>query len=540
MTKKRPPAADDIQLPDPREVNRHIRLEAKHQQEKERKAKRGIGLFKAPLAEAVKRHGNDCHAQIEYLFQEGTVPAGIGRHRFVSVRRLKAFRNVLHRVVRVLRKRRAAIRNLDELSRRHVLACVKAWQEDGLGEGTIQGYLSILRRFFCLLGQEKVVPTNNGLRDWLRSNGLTAGTIGRQQIPELAKGWRDMGFSPEAFIETVRESGEVIVAQILEMELTWGFRDEEGWFCEPAKVELDGNGNGLMLRRGTKGDKPRLVRWFKDPERAKAQREALERAKALASLHPAKQLSIPGFTAEQMRNRFNWVVRRHGATKNGMGVTPHGLRHQFACDLFRDLTGMPAPVLGLLPAEEYRKKAALVREAMKEISLQMGHERPSISGAYVGSVGKLDKGQNRRTDEALKKVLVAASTFREYPISEAWLVGTYGRGAVPRPDEPMEIAVRLIDSPVAPMSLSRIGEIVSVLQEAVGQAAGMPVRVQPWVAPAMPDPAAEILFDQGPRAETEPVAVPGSINLDLDGVRPGEGGEIQYAPPPPTQQGKSA
>lgn len=493
---------DDIQLPDPRGVNRQIRLENQRAKEEERKAKRGIGLFRQPLTEARKRHGNDAHAQIEYLFQQKTVPAGIGRHRFVGDRRLDAFRDVLHRIVRLLRARRCAIQNLDELGKAHVLACVKAWQEEGLGEGTIQGYLSVLRRFFCLVGKANVLPTNNKLRDWLRANGLTAGTIGRQQIPELAKGWRDMGISPELFIETVRSQGELVVASILEMELNWGFRDEEGWFCIPHVSEQDGNGKGLMLRRGTKGDKVRLVRWFRDPERSQAQREALERAKALASIHRRKELSIPGLTADQMKNHFNWVVRRNGATKKDMGVTPHGLRHQFACDLFRDITGMPAPVLGLLPAEEYRKNAALVRQAMQEISLQMGHERPSISGAYVGSVGKLDKGQIRRTDQALKKVAPAASAFRDAPISEAWLVGTYGRGAVPQPGEPMVIVVRPADSPASPMSLGQFAQKLGDLQRAIEQAASIPVSVQAWLAPEMPENAAEILFDRGRGGET--------------------------------------
>jgi hypothetical protein len=496
MSKKRTSYSDDIQLPDPREVNRQERLKSKFKKEEERKAKRGIGLFHQPLTTARERHENDPHAQIEYLFQQRTVPAGIGRHRFVGHRRLDAFRDVMHRVVRLLRQRRCAIQNLGDLGTAHVLACVKAWQEEGLAEGTIQGYLSILRRFFCLVGKAEVLPTNNKLRDWLRANGVTAGTIGRQQIPELAKGWRDLGISPEVFIEAIRSQGELVVASILEMELNWGFRDEEGWFCRPHLSEKEGNGQGLMLRRGTKGDKVRLVRWFKDPERAKAQREALDRAKALAILHPSLELSTPGLTAKQMENHFKWVVRRNGATKKDMGVTPHGLRHQFACDLFRDITGMPAPVLGLLPAQEYRNNAALIRETMKEISLQMGHERPSISGAYLGSVGKLDKGQIRRTHEALKKVAPAVGALRAAPISEAWLVGTYGRGAVPQPGEPIEIAVRLADSPVNSMNVAQCVEMIAQLQGAIEQTSGMSVRVQPWVSAQVPENAAEILFDR--------------------------------------------
>lgn len=498
---------DDIQLPDPREVNRQERLKRQREKEDERMAKRGVGLFVEPLKVACERYGGDPHAQIEYLFQKKTVPAAIGRHRFVSDGRLDACESVMHLVVRLLRANRANIRNMSELGKRHVIAAMKAWEADGLSEGTIQGYLSILRRWFCLTGKPDLLPTDSKLREWLRDNGLTAGTIGREQIPELAKGWRACGVSPELFIETLCSQGEYVCASIVEMALRWGFRDEEGWFCRPHISEQDGNGQGLMLRRGTKGDKVRLVKWFKDPERARLQREALDRAKALADLHPRGELAIPGLTATQMENHFKWVMHKNGATKKGMGVTPHGLRHQFGCDLFEDLTGMPAPVLGMLPAEAYRQNAAIVRAAMKEISLQMGHERPSISGAYIGSVSKLGKGQTRRTKDALQKVIPAYGAFRAAAVQEAWLVGAYGRGAIPAPDEPMEIAVRP-GSPEKPLTLPEVAEMLRGIQQAVENASGLPVRMHVWLAPEMPEPAAEILFTQncdskGPAAPVE-------------------------------------
>lgn len=496
---------DDIQLPDAREVNRQERLKRQREKEDERKAKRGDGLFRKPLEVAQKRYPKDPHAQIEYLFQEGTVPAGIGRHRFVSDRRLQAFRDVLHRIVRLLRERRTNIQNLDQLGKAHVLSAMKAWQEEGLTEGTIQGYLSVMRRFFCLCGKPKVLPTDNELRDWLRANGLTAGTIGRVQVPELAKGWRDLGICAETFIETLRSQGELVVASIVEMALHWGLRSEEGRFLQPHESEREGNGVGLVLRRGTKGDKVRLVKFLQDPDRARIQREVLDRAKQLADLHPRKELAIPGLTAKQMKNHFNWVLRRNGVSKKGMGVTFHGLRHQFACDLFRDITGMPAPVLGLLPAEEYRRNAVLVRQGMKEVSIQMGHERISISGSYLGSVGKLDKGQHRRIEQALKLVAPAYEAFRQAPVCEAWLIGTYGRGAVARPSEAIEIAVRPADRQDKPFTLKEFGDMLIELQGAVAQAAGVPVRVHAWHAPEMPDDAAEILFEQDP-ARSQPIS----------------------------------
>lgn len=500
MSKEHPvDPEDDIQLPDAREVNRQDRLARKRVKEEERMAKRGVGLFVDPLKVACERYSGDPHAQIQYLFQPKTVPAAIGRHRFVSDKRLDDYQAVLHLVVRLLRANRANIQNMNELGKGHVIVAMKAWEEQGLGEGATQGYLSILRRWFCLTGKPDLLPTDSKLRDWLRDNGLTTGTIGREMIPELAKGWRACGVSPELFVEALRSQGEYVCASIVEMEEYWGFRDEEGWFCRPHISEQEGNGQGLMLRRGTKGDKVRLVKWFKNPERARLQREALDRAKALADLHPRGELAIPGLTADQMENHFKWLMRKNGATKKGLGVTPHGLRHQFACDLFEDLTGMPAPVLGLLPAEVYRQKAAIVRAAMKEISLQMGHERPSISGAYIGSVSKLGKGQNRRTKDALQKVVPAYGAFRAAPVEEAWLVGTYGRGAVPAPNELMEIAVRPAASD-KPLTLPEVADMLRDIQQAVENATGLPVRVQVWLAPEMPEPAAEILFaqDRGP------------------------------------------
>jgi len=131
----------------------------------------------------------------------------------------------------------------------------------------------------------------------------------------------------------------------------------------------------------------------------------------------------------------------------------------------------------------------------------MGHERISISGSYLGSVGKLDKGQTRRTDQALKRVLAASEAFCQAPVLEAWLVGTYGRGAVPQPGEAIEIAVRPADRPDEPLTLRQFGDVLLRLENAVTTVAGMPVRARAWLAPEMPEDAAEILFQQGPARE---------------------------------------
>jgi integrase len=501
--------ADEIHLEDPRVVNKRIREENLRAKEDERRMKRGDGQFRKPLKAARQLYPGDPHAQIEYLFQEATVPAAIGRSRFVGDKRLNDYRDIFHYIIRLLREHRAPVQNLSELGKSHVLSAMRAWQKDGLSEGTIQGYLSVMRRFFCLAGKPDMLPKGNRLRDWLHANDLVAGTIGRQQVPELPKGWRDLGISIEDFVETLRAQNEHVVASIVEMAEHWGLRDQEGWFLRPRQSEKDGNGVGLLLRRGTKGDKARLVYYFQEPVRARAQREVLERAKALADKHPRRELSIPGLTAQQMQSHFKWVMRRNGITKKGMGVTPHGLRHQFASDLFRDLTGMPVPVSGLLPAAEYHKQEMLVHRAMQEISEQMGHVRPGISSTYTGSVGKLDKGQIRRIGQTLRRLNPASDLFRLLPVAEAWVVGAYGRGAVTRAGEPMNIVVRPVDPPDQPMTLELLAETVRDLEEALALVAGVPVSVSLWVAAKSPEHAAEILFASRPTVEQQAaVAVP--------------------------------
>jgi integrase len=74
------------------------------------------------------------------------------------------------------------------------------------------------------------------------------------------------------------------------------------------------------------------------------------------------------------------VLTLVGATKAGLGVTPHGLRHQFAEDLSFDLTGLDAPARGGAPEHD----PALRQAVYLEVARQLGHGRPRISGAHLG------------------------------------------------------------------------------------------------------------------------------------------------------------
>jgi integrase len=63
------------------------------------------------------------------------------------------------------------------------------------------------------------------------------------------------------------------------------------------------------------------------------------------------------------------------------GVTPHGLRHQFAGDLYFEITTVEPLVRGgRAPLD-----AAAMQAAYLEVARQLGHSRPGISNTYLGS-----------------------------------------------------------------------------------------------------------------------------------------------------------
>src|SRR5947208_8391286 len=131
----------------------------------------------------------------------------------------------------------------------------------------------------------------------------------------------------------------------------------------------------LKIGRGTKGGRLRFVAIRNDE-----QRSALERALPFAP-HSSSHLGHPGLTLKQSLKRFDNVMRKAGVTKKELGVTAHGLRHQFAQEFHVELTDVQAPVRGGdVCADPETLKAALL-----EIARQLGHNRPAITCAYLGS-----------------------------------------------------------------------------------------------------------------------------------------------------------
>jgi integrase len=155
----------------------------------------------------------------------------------------------------------------------------------------------------------------------------------------------------------------------LRLQQAFGLRREEALKIQPRWAD---RGDHLQLKASwTKGGKERSV-----PIRSQEQRALLEQARRLAgfgSLIPRGRQYI-----EQLR-----IYERH--TANAGLSKMHGLRHAYAQQRYRELTGWPSPHAGG-PATEQLTEAQRQsdQQARLIISRELGHQREQISAVYLG------------------------------------------------------------------------------------------------------------------------------------------------------------
>ena len=168
------------------------------------------------------------------------------------------------------------------------------------------------------------------------------------------------------------------VAAALELQKEFGWRREAAikfradFVKDDGTIELPGPVN--------KGGRPLTVEMRTDGQRA-----AVERASELCGTTPEGSL-IPTRTYKQQTSRFEYQCRKAGLSGS------HGLRHAYAQNRYKELTGWECPLRGgPLKVKMTTKQQAADRAARNQISREMGHGRRSIVTTYIGSAsGKVD------------------------------------------------------------------------------------------------------------------------------------------------------
>jgi integrase len=274
-----------------------------------------------------------------------------------------------------LRKHGFALRTPYSLKKKHIEYLVKLWVSQGISGGRIENKLTYLRAFAGWIGKPGMVETLGNYVD-KKENGL-----GRSYVATEDKSWDGHDVCAADKIDEIAKTCPRVAVQ-LKMQAALGMRVEESFMEHPEEMlrEAIRNGGLLTVRRGTKGGRIRKV------PAGPAQIEVLREAVELVNEMTGSTMSADR-TLRQWRDWYYYVLKKHGVTKAGIGVTSHGLRHGCLQTLYKTVSGVPAPIKGF----DDRPEPEQHLEAMRRVVETAGHSRRTKANAYLSTFATQDR-----------------------------------------------------------------------------------------------------------------------------------------------------
>lgn len=273
-------------------------------------------------------------------------------------------RQCFDRMLRELHALGFPLRAIGNFKPKHARVLMQHWEARGVSASTLQKRWSYLKLLCRWIGKPGMLGEAG---DYLQAPDRYR----RTTAARTDRSWTGQGVDPLEVLARV-VSKDVDVAQVLCLQLAFGLRLQEASLLRPLQ---DDHGEVLQVIAGTKGGRPRRV-----PIETESQRAVLNEARSLVK-HTARRSLIPvHYDLRRWLNHCYTVFRACGITR-AEGITSHGVRHQYANDLYEQLTGSSSPVRGGgPPADPAQAKAARLT-----VSARLGHAREAITTAYFGS-----------------------------------------------------------------------------------------------------------------------------------------------------------
>jgi site-specific recombinase XerD len=244
------------------------------------------------------------------------------------------------------------LRHIKGLKEKHITAVIKSWMKNEVQNATLKNRASALRFLCKCINKPSIIKSNEAM-----------GIGKRSYLPTENKAIHNPDFS---------KITNRYVYVSLQLQRVFGLRREEAIKIKPHMA--DKNNHIALLSSWCKGGRSRLV-----PIRTEEQRYWLEQAKKQAgkfgnSLVPKNKKYI------HQRNIYDKQVQRAGLRNL------HGLRHAYAQNRYKELTGWDAPIAGGLRLKQltYEQKQ-IDHEARMILSEELGHSRKYITSNYCGS-----------------------------------------------------------------------------------------------------------------------------------------------------------
>ena len=376
-----------------------------------RRLKKETGLGISVMKRVRASHPGNPLMQIDEFFDHFYIPAATGRKRAASAKTDHAYRVRLAAVVKKLSEMNLAVRNLDEISAKQIKLMFLALEKERWSASWMANVNTTVRRFGIWIGKPDLCPRLPLLLEqpW---------SAQRRYAATDPKDWESKQIDVEMYLCKIELVSPVTALQ-LRLAKAFGVRVQEFLMFRPEKAQ---RGDHLYVQDGTKGGRPRLV-----PIETDEQRDLLEKALEIAKGHPLGLIvAKKGLSLKQATNHFYNTVRKAGVSRKALGVTTHGLRHGYACAIYKKLTGQDAPVLGGKFVQPEVDKAARM-----DVAERMGHSRTQITSAYLGSHQTFSRIKKANMDillSVLEKDPVIQAMAEQAGLSQVCVLGSVADG----------------------------------------------------------------------------------------------------------------
>lgn len=273
------------------------------------------------------------------------------------------------------------------LKHKHVQHLVDKWIAAGQSGGTIENKLTYLRAIAQWMGKTNLIGS---LGEYADRDALG---LKRSYVATEDKSWAAHGVDAVAKIDEIAQTCPYTAVQ-LKLQAAFGLRIEESFMLRPAEAARNQVTGGDARHEGRASTRSSYRNKDRYPRRA----ARLSNGQT-GSTVPADR------TLRQWRDWYYYVLEKHGVTRRGIGITSHGLRHEYLQTLYEETAGVPAPI----KRADARPDPQLHEEAMRRVVEAAGHSRLTKSGAYLSTFAMQDRLKKALpTDEEVRVALKAA------------------------------------------------------------------------------------------------------------------------------------
>lgn len=308
--------------------------------------------------------------QLDAFFRRYGLIGKNNRARKISMSSLDSRRTHVFSSFRLLMRDRR-LHTLSQVKPRHIQRLLQLWTQQEISPRSQKNYFSSLRWFWrmCGIAVKDIENYSDTHEDYRIRCAATRD-----------KSWAGNGVDFEKVVKQMYQLDSV-GARLLTVMRTFGLSMKEALCMQPHEVD---QGNTVVLTKGTKSGKHRQI----DLQTFDSglMRQVLNEMKE--QVRPEQHLAWENLSLQQARWRLNYLCRKVGLTKKQLGVTLHGLRHQWAHEKLQDLIDVRDPVLGGKPID-YRTLSG----ARQQIFEAMGHHRISVTSTYYGSFAAQNQAQ---------------------------------------------------------------------------------------------------------------------------------------------------